>query len=52
MHELLGRLTKAFGPSSKEDRVKTLIKEELKAYEPQEDKLGNLVYHFLTVDLN
>jgi len=46
MHELLGRLTKAFGPSSKEDRVKTLIKEELKAYEPQEDKLGNLVYHF------
>lgn len=45
MQDLLEKLAKTFGPSSKEDRVKNLIKEELKAYELQEDKLGNLVYH-------
>ena len=46
MQDLLEKLAKTFGPSSKEDRVKNLIKEELKAYELKEDKLGNLVYHF------
>jgi endoglucanase len=47
MEQLIERLVNAFGPSSKEDNVKTLIRSELEkeVEEIGEDKFGNLVVH-------
>lgn len=47
MEDILEKLVKAFGPSSKEDKVKSIIKEEIKKCdcEISEDKFGNLVVH-------
>ncbi|MGB9793834.1 M42 family metallopeptidase [Caldisericum exile] len=47
MEYLIEKLVKTFGPSSKEDKVKHLIKEELKKCDCEifEDKFGNLVAH-------
>ncbi|BAL81058.1 M42 family metallopeptidase [Caldisericum exile] len=47
MEELIEKLVKVFGPSSREDKVKNLIKEELKKCECEIsiDKFGNLIAH-------
>lgn len=47
MEDILEKLVKAFGPSSKEEKVKGVVKEELKKCdcEINEDRFGNLVVH-------
>jgi len=48
MVELLEKLVKTFGPSSKETKVKEVIKKEVKGVDCSifEDNFGNLVLHF------
>uniref|UniRef100_A0A7C4TY53 M42 family peptidase n=1 Tax=Caldisericum exile TaxID=693075 RepID=A0A7C4TY53_9BACT len=47
MKEVLEKLVRAFGVSSKEERVRSVIREELSNYdfEISEDKFGNLIVH-------